>query len=403
MRFQVGFPMQRNLLTTLLICNLLICLPAFAAKKENGFDAFRAGDVKTAVDVLSKPTINEPIESKETCRRYMALAAALVVSNRYDEAAPLLQHLLKDPITSYMYSMTNDLEDLGCLYELRGKFAEAESLYKRAIDVARANRVESLREGFWIILYRLFNRNSLTEKHELKWFNLALTDQGASQFEYQLSAFYKLRGKEILAKIYFQLAEFDAKTGAHSGNNAKALAYKEGANFFQKCFRTGFVGDGGFDSPSLGILYGAAVADATFNPPQDSNSAHLLAVIAESYESSGHYEASIKTSEKALAILKRMPNPPEKVISEVKLGLATALDFSDNSSKAADVYLTIPNGPASLAKTLTEWAEGYQHISYARASANPELYRKAQILYHRVLGLKKGSRLRLPTPMPNLY
>lgn len=349
----------------LIVCTILCCSITFAASNLAGFDALYVGDTTTAINLLRKPNTTDNIDSAETCSRYLALATALVSSGKFAEAEPVVQHLLKDPCQFNTQWIAYELENLGFLYELKGKYTEAESLYKRALELGKSNF-------------------------------------GSCSFKYQLAEFYKLREKQDLAKQYLEEAETEAKAEHIFSGDSKAIAYKEGTNFFQKCFRRGLACEKAGEGSTAFLLYAAAVHDATVNPPKDANSAHLLSVIANSYESEKHYGSAIKTYEKALAILKPLHAPPAHVVREAKLGFATALDFSGNSTKAADVYFSIPGGPKSLTKTLKEWADGYRYVERARASGDLELERKAQLLYDRAAGLSKGSKLKVHVTMPPL-
>lgn len=248
---------------------------------------------------------------------------------------------------------------------MKGKYTEAESLYKRALELGKSS-------------------------------------YGACSFKYQLAEFYRLRGRQELAKTYLDEAESEAKLDHILSGDQKTIAYKEGANFFQKCFRRGLACEKSGEGSTAFLLYAAAVHDATVNPPIDANSAHLLSVIANSYQSEQHYRAAIKTYEKALAILKALPAPPTHIVREAKLGMATTLDFVGDSTRAADMYFSIPGGPKSLSKTVIEWADGYRLVDRARASGDLELERKAQLLYDRAAGLSKGSKQIIHIKMPPL-
>lgn len=349
----------------LIVCTILCSSITFAASNLNGFDALYVGDTTTAINLLSKPSTTDNIDSAETCSRYLALATALVGSGKFAEAAPIVQHLLKDPCQFNTQWIAYELENLGFLFELKGKYTEAESLYKRALELGKSN-------------------------------------YGSCSFRYQLAEFYKLRGRQDLAKSYLDEAEGEARAERILGGDSKATAYKEGANFFQKCFRRGLACEKAGEGSTAFLLYGAAVHDATVNPPKDANSAHLLSVMANSYQSEKHYRTAIKTYGKALAILKGLPAPPSHIVREAKLGLATTLDFVGDSTKAADIYFSIPGGPKALAKTVTEFANAHMIVQRARASGDYELERKAQILYDRAAGLAKGSKAKVHVTMPPL-
>ncbi|PWU03767.1 MAG: hypothetical protein C5B53_00040 [Candidatus Melainabacteria bacterium] len=337
---------------------------ALAATGQDGFDALWAGETTTAIKILSQPNSSDAISSKETCSRYIGLAAALVMSDKFAEAAPIVQHLCKDQFPNQTQWIAYEMENLGFLFELKGRFAEAESLYRRALEIG---------------------------KHSY----------GSCQFKYQLAEFYKLRGKQELAKQFLDEADKDGIDGQIFGGSI-AAAYKEGANFFQKCFRRGLACEKAGEGSTCFLLYGAAVHDAALRLPKDANSAHLLTVMANSYQNEQRYTPAIKTYDKALAILKALPALPEETMNETKLGLATALDFSGNPDKAAEIYFSIPTKPKALARTLKEWAKGYRHIERARSSGDSELERKAQILYDRAAGLTKGSRQKIHATMPPL-
>lgn len=353
------------------LCALVCQVACFAANSStSGLQTLLGGNPTKAITLLGKPDATSHKISKEMASRYVVLVAALLLVGRYAEVEPLMKHLLEDDI-SLMDERFNfalpwtiyEVENLGFLFEMKGRFKEAEALYKRALELSQ--RQPSTR----------------------------------CQMRYQLAEFYSLRHQDDLALKLRSEAEHEAKSYDVCNGSAKSLAYKEGVNFFQKCFRRGLAAEKAGEGSTAFVLYAAAVHDATIHPPKDANSAHLLSVIADSYSRDNYYDSAIQTYGQAMSILKSLPSPPQQIVDEAKIGLATTLDFSGDSAKAAEVYFGISGGPKKAARLVRDLADSYKNIVRARGCGGREELEKAQVLYDRSAGLAQGKRTKLKVKM----
>lgn len=355
-----------------LVCPWLLPISCFATNSpwSQGVDALLGGSPTKSISLLRQPDTASRITSKDMTSRYLSLVAAFVLIEQYSNAEPVMQHLLTDdiPLIDNEFKAEQpwtifEIENLGFLFEMKGRFKEAEALYKRALDLSRRQPATNC------------------------------------QIKYQLAEFYRLRHEEQLARQFQSEAEHDAKRYDVWSGAAKAVAYKEGSNFFQKCFRRGLAAEKAGEGSTAFILYAAAVHDATTHPPKDANSAHLLAVMADSYSRDNRYGAAIETYEKAISILKSLPSPPQRTVEEAKLGLAETLDFAGNTTKAAEVYFSIPGGPKRAASLVRDSADSYKNIVRARGCGSSVELEKAQVLYDRGAGLAQGKRTKVKTKM----
>ena len=335
-----------------------------------GLGVLLGGDPAKAIPLLSKPDPIGRISSREMASRYISLAAALMLVGRYSETEPLVQHVLKDENLLFDEKLKFDqpwtifeVENLGFLFEMKGRFKEAELLYKRALELSQ--------------------RQPRTR----------------CQMKYQLAEFYNLRHQYDLASKLRSEADYEAKNSDVWSGAGKSQAYKEGANFFQRCFRRGLAAEKAGEGATAFVLYAAAVHDATIHRPGDANSAHLLSVIADSYSRDNYYDAAIQTYGLAVSILKSLPSPPVRTVEEATIGLGTTLDFSGDSAKAAQVYFTVPGGPKRAAKLVREIADSYNNIVRARGCGTTEEIAKTQLLFDRSAGLALGRKTKLKVKM----
>ncbi len=331
------------------------CRTALGAEQNvrAAYHELYAGNMTEAIDQLSMPSGLARASSYEILDRYLALAFAQVATNNFAQAEQVRNHLVADrcaiPATSEMF-VANQFRDLAFLYERKGRYAEAESLYKRSLEV--------------------------------------LADARGEQ---QLAEFYSAHGKPAQAKHHRLAVTRRAKVEQLTASElARGI---RGDTLFAQCFYRGRAAFLDGDISSCLTLFGAALYEASKSDelPPDANKARMLSEIGATFlQSSQAYSAAIRAYELSLSVQSQLPNASEKEVFDAKMGLGIALDFSGEHSRATEVYLSVPGGARSACRELMRKVTQYGPIpGEACSTPNPNLVKRSKLL------LKSASDVRL--------
>ncbi len=317
------------------------------------YHALYAGDMSEAISRLSMPSGSEKASFYGILDRYLALAFAQVATDNFAQAEHVRKHLVVDrcpiPATSEVF-VANQFRDLAFLYDRKGRYAEAESIYKRSLEV--------------------------------------LAD---ARGEWQLAAFYSAHGKTALAIHYRLAATRHAK--AQQLPVSELARGMRGDTLFAQCFCRGRAAFLDGDISSCLTLFGAALYEASKSDglPPDANKARMLSEIGATFlQSSQAYSAAVRAYERSLSVQSQLSNPSEKEVFDAKMGLGIALDFSGEHSRATEIYLSAPGGAKSACRELMRKVTQYGPIpGEACSTPNPNLVKRSKLL------LKSASDVRL--------